>query len=360
MNPLLRFIILLLLPLPLPATAAQITVHNPTELRTALTTLKPGTHLKIAPGEYPGGHHLKNLQNLTIEALDPQNPPLFKDGNTAWQFSRCENLTLRHLHISGQKLNGINLDDGGHLDKPVSGITLEHLKISNIGPQGNRDAIKCSGLTKLTIRHCHFNGWGGSAIDFVGCHDSLITHCHFEGKDGYSAHTGIQLKGGTSDITIEHNQFINGGQRPINAGGSTGLAYFRPQGAKYEAKSLIIRHNTIQGSPCAIAFVGVDGAQFHHNTILFPTQWLFRILQETTEPNFAPCRNVIIKNNHFVYHRASLRSDINIGSGTQPETFQFDGNTWIAEDQPQASQPKLPTQEKNATYGIDPRKTPRK
>lgn len=342
-----------LLPLLLASTALAetIVIKDPATLRATLADLKPHTTLQIAPGDYPGGHHITGIEHLTLEALDKNNPPRFIGGNTAFQFSRCPHLTLSHLHITGQSANGLNLDDGGQLDSPIPGITLDHLEVSDIGPTGNHDAIKCSGLKQLTIRDCSITGWGGQGIDFVGCHDSLITNCRFTGKPGFTASAAIQLKGGTSGIIVEKCRFLNAGERPLNIGGSTGLAYFRPPGTQHEAASIVVRDNHIEGSLCAAAFVGVDGAEFSDNTILYPTKWIFRILQETREPGFAPCRNVLIKNNRITFRRSQVQTDINLSDGTAPETFRFESNHWLAEDLPARSQPKLPTQETAGTYG---------
>lgn len=346
-HPLLVSLVLLALP----AMAETIIVNDPSALSAALAKLTPGTTLKIAAGDYPGGHHVSGVDRLTVEALDSDNPPHFKGRANAFQFSRCNDLTLRHLKISGQTSNGLNLDDGGKLDSPVTGITLEGIEIKDIGPRGNHDGIKCSGLKKLTIRHCVITGWGGQGIDFVGCHDSLVTACRFIGKEGFTATTGVQMKGGSSGITVEKCQFINAGERPLNIGGSTGLPYFRPQGVKHEASQIIVRDNEIEGSLCAAAFVGVDGAEFSGNTVRYPTRWLFRILQETTEPGFTPCRNVLIRNNRLTFRRTQVQTDINIGAGTAPETFRFEGNHWLAEDKPQASRPQLPSEEVDGVYG---------
>jgi hypothetical protein len=342
-----------LLPLLLASTALAetIVIKDPATLRATLADLKPHATLQIAPGDYTGGHHITGIEHLTLEALDKNNPPRFIGGNTAFQFSRCPHLTLSHLHITGQSANGLNLDDGGQLDSPTPGITLDHLEVSDIGPTGNHDAIKCSGLKQLTIRDCSITGWGGQGIDFVGCHDSLITNCRFTGKPGFTASAAIQLKGGTSGIIVEKCRFLNAGERPLNIGGSTGLAYFRPPGTQHEAASIVVRDNHIEGSLCAAAFVGVDGAEFSDNTILYPTKWIFRILQETREPGFAPCRNVLIKNNRITFRRSQVQTDINLSDGTAPETFRFESNHWLAEDLPARSQPKLPTQETAGTYG---------
>ena len=335
--------------------ASEVLVQSPDELEAALRDLKAGTTLKIAPGNYPGGHFVSGVEKLSIEALDPKQPPHFRGGANAWHFSRCNGLTLRNLRLSGQTGNGLNLDDGGDLAHPVTGITIEHVEISDIGPKGNHDGIKCSGLDKLTIRDCTITGWGGQGIDFVGCHHCLITGCRFTGKEGFTASAAVQLKGGTSDVVVEKCHFTKAGERPINLGGSTGLAYFRPQGATHEAARLIVRDNIIEGSPCAAAFVGVDGAEFSGNTIRFPTKWIFRILQETREPGFVPCRQVLIKDNQITFRRSEVQTDLNIGDGTSPETIRFENNTWFAEDRPDRSRPKLPVEEKNGGYGVKPR-----
>ena len=348
--------ILLCLSLIISTQAATLEISDADALKSALRDINPGTVLNLAPGDYPGGHHITGIDDLTLEALDPKQPPHFKGGACAFQFSRCHRLNLRHLKISGQSTNGINLDDGGQRTSPVKGITLDHLEISDIGPKGNHDAIKCSGLDELTIRDCTITGWGGQGIDFVGCHKSRITGCRFIGKPGFTASAAIQLKGGTSEVTVEKCHFKNAGERPVNVGGSTGLDFFRPSDAAYEGKDLTVQDCIIEGSLCAAAFVGVDGAIFTRNTILYPEKWIFRILQETTGERFVPCRNVKITENKIVFLRSQVQIEINIGANTAPESFTFTNNHWFAEDRPDRSKPKLPTEESGGVYGQDPRR----
>ncbi|MCW1883287.1 right-handed parallel beta-helix repeat-containing protein [Luteolibacter flavescens] len=345
----MRFLPLALLASPL--LAATHEVDSPEGLSAALRNLKAGDVVRIAPGDYPAGHFVTGIADLTIEASDAAKPPHFKGGKEAWHFTRCPGLTLRNLKVSGQSANGINLDDGGERGKPVAKTLIEGVTVSDIGPTGNFDGIKCSGLTDLVIRDCEISGWGGQAIDFVGCSKALITGCVFTGKPGYSQHTGPQFKGGSEDIVIEKCRFKDAGQRPVQAGGSTGLDFFRPPGAKYEARRITIRDNVIEGGMCAAAFTGVDGAEFTGNTVKNPEKWIFRILQETKEEGFTPCRNVLVKDNSFVFQRAKVRDETNIGPDTSPETFRFENNRWLAEDKPSASTPKLPVEEAGGTYG---------
>ncbi len=180
-----------------------VEVKSPDELRRALAEAKPGSTIRIAAGDYPGGFSVQGVADLTIEARDADIPPHFQGGGNALQCSRCPGLTIKHLKVSGQRGNGINIDDGGTGDQLVDGVTLEGLTISDIGPRGNCDAIKCSGIKNLTIRKCTIEGWGGQGIDMVGCHDVTISECKLIGKEGFSPVPAFQMKGGSSKVTVE-------------------------------------------------------------------------------------------------------------------------------------------------------------
>ena len=331
-----------------------ISVNNAAELRDALKAINPGTVLRLAPGEYGSGYHVRDAKDLTLEGIPQSDPPTFTGGNVAIQFSNCSGLLVRRLAIRGQRDNGLNLDDGGEAQRP-RGITIEDVSVAEIGPKGNHDGIKCSGLEDLTIRNCELRGWGGQGVDLVGCHKVLINGCTLKGVEGFSASAGIQIKGGSSKVTVEGCTLIAAGERPINAGGSTGADYFRPRDASSEASDVVIRGNQIQGGACAVAFVGIDGGVFEDNTVLFPERWMIRILQENTGPTMVACRDVQVRSNRFLFKRGVLREDINIGPGTASETFRFERNHWYAEDMPNRSKPRLPTEAVSAIYGTDPR-----
>jgi hypothetical protein len=136
------------------------------------------------------------------------------------------------------------------------------------------------------------------------------------------------------------------------------MPYFRPIDAKFEARAVVVRECSIEGSMCAAAFVGVDGGEFTSNTISYPEKWIFRILQETRAEGFPPCRNVVIKGNRIVFRRSQVTTEVNIGPNTAPETFTIADNQWFAEDRPSASKPTLPVQETGGKHGTDPRKAP--
>jgi len=342
----------------LAAAARVIEVATDAELREAVARLEAGTTLKIAPGVYRGGLAVRGVERLVVEAADPARPPEFVGATNAWQFSRCDGLVVRNLVCRGQTGNGLNVDDGGEMDRPVRGVRIERVTVLEVGPRGNFDGIKCSGLADLVIEDCRIEGWGGQAIDFVGCRDAVIRRCMIIGRDGFSQTTGPQFKGGCEDVVIEDCLLVNAGQRPIQAGGSTGPDFFRPPGATYEARRITIRRNVIVGGDCAAAFTGVDGAVFEGNVIVNPARWVFRVLQETRLDGFPPCRDVVVRGNVIVFRRGGLAGEVNVGEGTAPETFRFESNWWFAEDAPDRSRPSLPGELDGEIHGRDPKLDP--
>lgn len=328
-------------------------------LRQALQQVQPGTTVRLAPGTYPGGFYAAGLHGtaeapLTITALDPDRPPLF-EGGSGCHIAGASHLVVEHLRISGASANGLNIDDGG---RPGSShhITVRHLAITDVGPQGNRDGLKLSGLDDFTVENCTFLRWGdgGSGIDMVGCHRGLIAGSSFSHPGTMG--NGVQAKGGSSEVTVRNCVFDRAGSRQINLGGSTGLQFFRPLGAAYEARALTVEGCVFTGCMAGIAFVGVDGATVRYNTFYLPEKWLLRILQESRDPQFVPCRNGVFERNLVVYRTDHwAENGVNIGPGTAPETFIFRDNLWYATDRPDRSKPRLPVDETGGVYGQDPK-----
>jgi hypothetical protein len=360
----MRLLVVLLVVALLPgfAFAATIDVSNDAQLRAAIKDAKPGTRLRVAPGTYAGGVYASGLagtpeEPIVIEGTDSTNPPVFEGGSEAIHLTDASHVTLRHLVIRGQSGNGINIDDGGSYDTPAHRILIDHVTFRDIGPRGNHDALKLSGVNDFLVHRCTFDGWAGQAIDMVGCHRGLIEACEFRARDGFDSTTGPQVKGGSSDIVIRKSTFTGAIQRGVNVGGSTGLKYFRPPDVlKFEAKDVTVEACVFRdGVVAPIAFVGVDGAMARGNTIVRPGKFVFRILQETIEPGFVPCRNGRIEKNVIVFRRSDVREPVNIGPNTDAESFTFSGNHWYCEDAPARSKPELPSDEINAVYGVAPK-----
>jgi hypothetical protein len=336
--------------------AQDIRVSSVSEIRQALANAKPGQRIQVAPGVYRAGFSFSGLAGkagapIVISGADPKQRPRF----SGLHFSRIAYVEFRDLVIENATGNGINIDDGG------SGPASHHVKLSNIHvtrtPQGNVDGIKLSGLEDFELRNCTVENWGGSAVDMVGCHRGLIEGCTFlRGGD-----SGVQGKGGSSDVTVRGCRFEHAGQRSVNLGGSTGAPFFRPPLAampangRYEARNLIVERCTFVGSTAPIAFVGVDGASVRFNTFYMPERWALRILQESAGPEFLPCRNGTFADNIVVFRSDKWASGgVNVGPNTAPQTFKFERNWWFCADRPAASRPSLPAAEIRGVYGTDP------
>lgn len=333
--------------------AEEIRVSDSAQLRAALVHLTPGTTVLLSPGAYQGGLYLANVVGteeapVVIQGAEPNSPPVFRgSGGQAFHLADCSYVTLRNIRVEGFPGNGINIDDGGSFGTPAHHITLEHVTILEIGPTGNHDALKMSGVDHFRVRNCHFEAWGSSGIDMVGCHQGVVEDCTFVGREGFSQDNAVQLKGGTADVLVQCCLFRSAGQRCINLGGSTGLQFFRPGVQGYEAKDITIAGNRFEGSFAPVAWVTADGGHVHHNTIVLPEKWVLRILQETTDPQFQPSHGGIFEDN-LVFFDSRVRDFVNVGPRTSPETFVFRRNAWC--DVNGTRRPSLPVPEADGVY----------
>jgi hypothetical protein len=348
--------------------APSVTVSNAAEFRAAVTAAQPGIRILLAPGIYPGGFYFSSLRGtsnspIVIAALDPQRPPVIQGGANGIQLSDPGWVELHGLIFSGATGNGLNIDDGGSFDTPAHHLLLRGLRVTDVGPQGNRDGIKLSGVVDFRVEQCTLERWGtgGSAIDMVGCHRGMIESNLFRHTPAAAATgaNGVQTKGGTQDVTIRRNRFEDAGARSVNLGGSTGLEFFRPplqSGEEHaEAKDILVEGNTFVGSTAPVAFVGVERAVVQYNTIYRPERWVLRILQETTVAGFVPCRNGQFTDNIVAFHSSQWSSGgVNIGPNTAPATFRFARNWWYCLDDPSRSGPTLPVPEVGGVYGQSP------
>ncbi len=315
----------------------------------------PGDTILIYPNTYTGGYFISNLNGTPSAPIcfigTDASSVIFQGNNQAFQFSEVSYLNIENITIRGQTANGINIDDGGSFESPSHHITVKNCRFLDMNASGNNDLLKLSGIDYFRIEACIFrNGSaGGSGIDMVGCHHGTIIGNNFENLGSNS----IQAKGGSQYLEISQNKFKNGGQRTLNLGGSTGLAFFRPQNATFEAADINVFANVIIGSTAAIAFVGCVRVNVVNNTIINPSNWIIRILQETVDINrFLPCGNNVVKNN--IIYFGTLSTHVNVGSNTAPTTFIFSNNLWYRNTNPGTSAPNLPVTEIDPINGQNP------
>jgi len=335
-----------------------VRVSDDVALRQALTRVRAGETISVAPGRYRGGLSLRNRAGradapIVIQGSDSNRPPVFRGGALWIHLSDCSYVALRNVVAEGFPGNGLNVDDGGSFETPAHHVLLENVTVRDVGPRGNRDGMKLSGVDCFVIRKCRVEGWGGSSIDMVGCHQGLIEDCTFVAKRGFQQATGLQMKGGSSEILVQGCFFDGraGGGRAVNIGGSTGLRYFRPKVQDYEATKITVAGNRFVGSHAAVAWATARGGRAHHNTIYQPQRWGLRILQEQPVGPFQACHGGVFENNLVVYGR--VVSVVNIGPNTAPRTFVFRRNAWYRAGDRRP--PRLPAAEADGVHGLDPR-----
>jgi hypothetical protein len=328
--------------------------------------VQPGTALRLLPGTHPPGTYLSDLAGtadapIWIGGVPGETRPVIAGGNQALHLVRVRHIVVENLVVRDAAQNGINCDDGGETGNPEATrhVILRNLSFHDIGTGGNQDALKLSGVDDYFVLDCAFSrtSAGGSGIDHVGCHAGLIARCTFEDMGS----NAIQCKGGSADIEVRWNRFVRGGQRAINIGGSTGFAFFRPPltetGANTESRNIRVLANVFEGSEAPVAFVGTVGSIVANNTIIDPTRWVMRILQETTSRDgftFLPCGDNRFVNNLVWFDHSRLSTFVNVGPNTAPATFAFANNLWYAHSDPARSQPGLPAAETGGLVGRDP------
>ncbi|MBK8096770.1 MAG: hypothetical protein IPK26_06665 [Planctomycetes bacterium] len=151
-------------------------VRTRDELVVAVAAAKPGDRIEIASGEYAGGLTFERLHGaparpIVIAGSDPARPPRFVGGGCGMHLVDPRHVELRDLRFEKATGNGVNVDDGGVHDPAPRGLALHRLQVADVGPRGNCDGIKLSGLTGFLVADCAIERWGiggGSGIDMVG------------------------------------------------------------------------------------------------------------------------------------------------------------------------------------------------
>lgn len=328
----------------------------------------PGTEILVHPGTYSGGEYINDLQGVStnpiwIRGVGITNRPLFSGAAEGFHFTRARYVWIENIEVANATANGINCDDGGDYgNEHASGfLVFSNIVIRDIGTGGNQDGLKLSGIRDFYVYNAEITRCGGSAsgsaIDMVGCHRGLI-----QGGSFYDlSANAIQVKGGSTDIEIRQCIISNAGHRAVNIGGSTSFEFFRPplqtNTPAFEAANIRLYSSIIIGSTASVAFVGCVDSVAANNTLIEPTRWVFRVLQETTSSSgytFLPCASNRFENNIVYYHDGLLNQYANVGADTLPNSFMVRNNLWFPYDNPGANPYSLPGIVTNNRYGLNP------
>ena len=335
-------------------TAAH-NIETPCNVSTAFANAIAGDSVIFLEGTYSGGEYISGLQGsennwITILA-ETEHGVIIQGGSNSWQLSDPCWVKIEGFIFEHQTGNGLNIDDEGTFETPADHIIISNCIFRDMSASGNNDLLKLSGVDNFQVADCEFlNGaGGGSGIDMVGCHNGLIHQNRFENMGS----NAIQMKGGTQHITVERNFFKNCGARTLNLGGSTGLAYFRPQDATFEAADLYVYSNIFIGSEAPIAYVGCTRVKVVNNTFYLPERWVVRILQETVDPDrFISCGDNYFENN--IIYQGNISTETNVGPNTRPQSFTYSNNFWYNYQNTSWSGPSIPVTDPGLIINQDP------
>jgi hypothetical protein len=351
-------------------TTGDGTVANPYRtINRGVQAATPGTAIRIHAGVYAARVNINDLAGtadapIWIGGAPGEAKPIIENVSEGMHLTRVHYVIVHDLEVRNTSDNGINADDGGDYANfdATRHVLFRNLFIHHVGSGGNQDCLKLSGVNNYFVLDSEFSfcggGASGSGIDHVGCHNGLIVGNYLHDLSA----NAIQAKGGSANIEIRANRMVNSGERAVNIGGSTGFQYFRPPllttQPNFEARNIRVIANVIEGSIAPLAFVGAVDSLAANNTVVNPTNWLIRILQETTTSGsyqFLACANNTVINNLFYFDRSDLSTYVNTGPNTAPTTFVFSNNLWYAHNNPAQSQPNLPVTETNGIVGQNPR-----
>lgn len=312
-----------------------------TTIGAALAQATPGTRVRIAAGTYGAIGSFSNLQGTPTApiAVVGEGAVIVDTGRSAQALHLIDPryVVLQGITVQNTFPHGINIDDGGDYSTPAEYVVLRNMTFRNIGNGGNNDCLKMSGVDNFYIEGSSFSTCNqGEAIDMVGCHNGVITGNSFFDLPV----NGVQTKGGSADVLIHGNRFTNIAQRSINAGGSTGAAFYRPTNTTHEAARIqMVANIFVRPVNTPVAFVGCDGCVFANNTIIEPGTYLARILQENTTLGASANGHYI--NNIIVFNTNGRGSVVNVGPNTLPATYTFGSNLWFSLDNPSYTGPTL-------------------
>jgi len=319
-----------------------------------------GTRVVLAPGRHAPIGSLADLRGepgapIAITGAEGSviDGRLTDEVTAGLHLSNPSYVVIEGLTVENAYPHGISIDDGGDYATPAGPVVLRGLALRNIGRGKNNDCLKLSGVDDVQVLESEFaNCDEGEAIDMVGCHRGFISGNTFR----KTPLTAVQTKGGSSDIVIHGNRFIDVTARSVNMGGHTGDAYFRPLDAPHEAARIQALSNIFYRSgDTAIAFTGCIECLAAHNTIIDPQGHVVRLLEE--HPERAVGRDGRFINNIVVFRAKDVDELVSAAGDSRPQAFSMSSNLWYAHDQesvPATTHDLRFPKEDRALMGVDP------
>ena len=340
----------------------------------AITFAKPGTAIRLLPGNY----RELGIGDVFYNVNGTEAEPIWVGGVPGMErpvireicFPSASYLVIHDLEVHGVSdvlHHGIHVSDDG-IHESAHHVVIRGNYIHGI----TNSSFKVAGL---------YHGWyfdnelgdgnfmrGSGDMDHVGGHFINAAYNYIWTGAG----TGISFKGGSANCNIYGNLIVNAAESAITMGQTSGANFYRPpleRGTTVEAYNIRTFSNIIIGGNTAASFSSSRDNYFVNNTVVLPTYFLFRILNQQPEGNpndlayGGGARNGVVANNIFLYDRQTAEP-ICIGPKTHPETFVIENNLFMnidkalnesgGESVADYKLPTLPLMDAKTTFVKDP------
>ena len=282
-------------------------------IQAAASILQPGDTVYLHAGNYAGYQVVTDLKGTADQGIvitRYQQDSVHISGG--WQFVRCAYLQFLGLNFEGDAAHPgrlFSVDNGGSCSTQSNHILVRGCSFSNTTDPAASVAFKFAGVDYFEVSNNVFaNIPACEAMSYNTCHEGLIQGNRFE-----NCLSGGHIKGGSSNITLEKNLFINASQSPWVAyelGGDTGAPFYCP-GDSFEVKNLKFYANIIVGGYRGLALSSARDCKVINNTFYQCGQATMRFL---TTSNFYPMLSGnLVENNLFSFGTSAY-----INGGPQP------------------------------------------
>jgi len=195
-------------------------------------------------------------------------------------------------------------------------------------------SVKFTGTDSFLVSRCLFHGNAGSeGLSMNGDRNGTVKNNRFDPPvpgtgSGWASH----CKGGSSNITIRQNLYINWPYGGMDIGGDTGPSFFCPliDDTVYEADSISFYSNILIGGQTCIRLASLCNSNIINNTCFESNEFTVRLLQEDASVRFA---NNNIYNNIFTIVNTGLGYNefyINETGGLPYNTFLLTNNLFYS------------------------------
>ena len=299
----------------------------------AAPNIKPGDTVYLHAGAYAGYQGITALKGTAAKPIVITRYK--KDAHTicgCWQFSSCEYIKFQYLNFKGNSSYPgrlINMDNSGDCSKQAKYIQFDSCYFSDVTDASAVTALKFGGVDYFEVTNCVFkNAPNCDLLDFNVCHHGMIRGNYIE-----NTLTAGHIKGGSSDITMEKNIFINGSSGnwvAFEYGGDTDAQFYCPNDT-FEVKDLRFHSNIIVGGGRGFALSSAVNCTVTNNTIYNTSGTTFRLLNVSTL--YPLNKGNKVENNIFAFSNTSAYMDASTEPSGNPQAVgstSFSNNIYFS------------------------------